>query len=69
MPLSDRALGSSLLAAALLALAYYAAWLLLPPFLAPAHWAAALFPERRWAVAVPAAGFSLVLAVAGAFVG
>jgi hypothetical protein len=66
---TDRAAGSALLCAALLPLAYYAAWLLLPPFLAPSHWAAAAFPERKWAVAVPAAGFSLILAVVTSFVG
>ena len=67
MRLSDRAVGSAALGALASALAYYFAWLALPPFLAaPALWA---FPERKWAVAVPAAGFSLVLAVVAAFVG
>ena len=67
--LSDRVVGTALLAAALITLAYFLAWLALPPFLAPTHWAAAVFPERRWAVAVPAAGFAFILSVAGGFVG
>jgi len=63
----DRIVGISTFSLLLLGQVYWAAWLLAAHLItAPA---ASPFAERKWAAAVPAFGFVVILGVAGALVG
>jgi len=69
MAVSDKALGSAMMAAAATIFVYYTTWALLVPFFdasSPIH---AWFPPREWAVRLPAFILVVGLSAIGAFIG
>jgi dolichol phosphate-mannose biosynthesis regulatory protein len=48
---------------------YYTMWTVVTPFIDPSEPLQAFFPERRWAILLPAYLFVGVLVVAGTFIG
>jgi heme O synthase-like polyprenyltransferase len=67
--MSDRAVGAALVLLSGGAWLYYSAWVLGVPFLPSAHPAHAFFPDRRWALLLPAYAIVLLCALVAAIVG
>ena len=67
--MTDKVFGGSLLSLALVLAAYYTLWVLVTPFVDAAHPLQAWFPDRAWALALPALLFLGVTTVAGTMVG
>ena len=69
MVLTDKVFGGSLLLLALVLTSYWTLWVLVTPFMDAEHPLQAFFPDRAWALALPAFLFVGVTAVAGTMVG
>ncbi|KDN36296.1 hypothetical protein K437DRAFT_216418, partial [Tilletiaria anomala UBC 951] len=66
---SDRLLGGSMLMTAAFIWTYYTIWALVTPFFSPDSAIHTYFPDRVWAVRIPAALLVFGLCTVGAFVG
>lgn len=66
--LSDKAAGSVLILVALLIFTYYTFWVLVLPFVDPAHFLHGYFLPRWYAVALPIGAGVLLLGFVGVFV-
>ncbi|CAK5277683.1 unnamed protein product, partial [Mycena citricolor] len=66
---SDKALGGSMLLAAAFVFTYYTVWALLLPFFPSSSEIHQFFPDRQWAVILPACILVVGLTGIGGFVG
>jgi len=69
MAIEDKIVGGSMLIAASVIFSYYTVWTLFLPFLDSDHPLQATFPDRTWAVRIPAVLLIILLSACGAFVG
>lgn len=69
MTLADQALGVVLIALAFAIGSYYSAWVLLTPFLPADHALHAAFPDRLYALRLPALLLTVAVTVGAAFIG
>jgi len=69
MGASDKALGGTMLLAAVVVFTYYTTWAILLPFFDSSSQIHDFFPPREWAVRLPALVLILGLSAIGAFVG
>ena len=67
--MNDRSIGLVLCAAATVAFAYYTVWALVTPFIDAGHPVLEWFPDRRYAVLLPAALGALLVACVCVFLG
>lgn len=65
----DTLVGVGMLTVATVVFVYYSLWTFLVPFVDPSHPIAALFPDREWAVRIPALLLVLGVLVVGSFIG
>ncbi|KAF9510795.1 hypothetical protein BS47DRAFT_1246773, partial [Hydnum rufescens UP504] len=66
---SDKAVGALALLVAAIVFIYYTLWAIILPFFPPTHSIHDYFPEREWAVRIPALILVVGLAAVGSFVG
>ncbi|PFH54332.1 hypothetical protein AMATHDRAFT_135819, partial [Amanita thiersii Skay4041] len=67
--LSDKALGSAMLLVASVIFVYYTVWAILLPFIDSSSIVHSYFPQREWAVRIPAFLLVIGLSAIGAFIG
>ncbi|OQR81680.1 hypothetical protein THRCLA_23314, partial [Thraustotheca clavata] len=66
---SDQTVGAIVLAISVPTFAYYTLWVLITPFVDKDHVVQSFFPDRHYAIAIPAILFVIFLTICSTFIG